>query len=179
MITAPMSEPVPLQLNYRVVDFRPQLPDLRGGFPARGREDIRQIVIHHTATCPHRPDAACQPWEELIRGLYRIHTEKFFHPGYHFHYTATPDPAWYYTADLLTARTAAASGHRESIHVAIIGNYQAYPPREEVRRMVAERVRLLRTWLKTELPVLAHEDLEPGCGCPGATWPDWKASLTT
>lgn len=173
-----MSEPLPLQLNYRVVDFRPQVPDVRGGYPGRSREQIRQIVIHHTATCPHQPEAACRPWEEIIKGLYRIHTEKLFHNGYHFHYTATPDPAWYYTGDLLTVRPAASAAQGESIHVAIIGNYQSHSPRQEVRRMLAERVRLLRTWLKTELSVVAHQDIEPGCGCPGATWPEWRASLT-
>lgn len=175
-----MSEVQPsLELNYRVVDFRPQVPELRGGYPSRSREEIRHIVIHHTAGCPHRPDARCRSWEELIRGIYRIHTEKQHRPGFPFHYTATPEPAWYYTADLLTARAAAPSGQRESIHVAILGNYQSYPPHDEVLRMLAERIRLLRTWMKRELPVVPHEELEPGCGCPGATWDRWKDRLTT
>lgn len=173
----PSPPPEPSPGGYRVVDFRPQVPDLGGGFPARGREAIERIVVHHTATCPHKPEARCRPWEELIQEAYRLHSQRLGQPGYPFHYTASPEPAWYYTGELLSARAACRQGNDSAIHVAIVGNYQSHRPNPALLAMLAERFRLLRAWLKRPLPLVAHEELEPGCGCPGARWEEWRAAL--
>lgn len=173
--------PPPQPPAYRVIDFRPKVPDAEP-FPARSREDIQRIVVHHTATCPHQPEARCRPWEELIQEVDRFHRSRLGLAGYPFHYTASPEPAWYYTGELLSVRPAlrdAGSGDQDrgSIHVALLGNYQSHPPSERLLAMLAERVQLLRTWLKRPLPLVPHEELDPGCACPGPLWSQWRQAL--
>ncbi len=124
-------------------------------------EEMRRVIFHHTAFPDHAPADGDREREALYMGaIEHLHLQRgWIAVGYHF--VIMPSgrvfagrPAWAVGAH-------AASHNRDSIGIAVAGNFELERPTlEAVRSLMALFSRL------GGLPLLAHGDLMP-TACPG------------
>ncbi len=144
-------------------------------YAKRALKDIRYIVIHHSAVDVDNAALEIAEWHVLApeAGL--------FWPGIGYHFVVHWDGSIDYVGDVATVRYNVAGRNREVLGICLPGNFmKRWPSRTQLdgtRRLVGA-LNVLLPWAE----VGAHKELAlPGheTSCPGATWEQWRAEVTT
>jgi len=166
------------QLNPEVKFVRPPIQDITDLLPkhqdktygTRTLQEIRSIVIHHTAAAPNVGPEAIARYQVTQRGWPAI--------GYHF--VVMPDGTIYQTNRLETISYHARSANQTSAGIALTGNFMGVGP---TNAQLEGAGKLLAYLLKRlGLPcesIKAHKDLV-ATACPGDQWENgvkWRNKL--
>lgn len=145
-----------------IEDVRRSLPSgVSAPFPVRADEQVRRIVVHHTAT-----SAGGSP-EQIARD--HIASGK---PGISYHFLIASDGTIYWAQPLETAvpQTGIRQVNEEAIGVALIGNFALVAPRpSQIAAAAALIAWLLSRFDLSPTDVVGRRELER-VGSPGAQW---------
>lgn len=136
-------------------------------YPMRTHADIKQVIIHHTAT----------PANVTVERIAQFQVQNKSVPGITFHFCVTAEGRVLQTQYLETVAAHAGEYSQESVGVCLIGNFMSVPPpRPQLDSTAALLAQLL---LFLGLPtdqVYGYSELVT-VGSPGATWSQWKKPL--
>lgn len=146
----------------RILDVTADLPHAAGErYESRKVDEIRLVVVHHSATPSGTP-----------RAFARFHVETRGWPGIGYHFVVGKKGELWRTNALTTVSYHARGHNRESVGVCLGGDFSEAPP-SAIQLAALEG--LLR-WLVAKLPgrrIVFHRDIVPTTTCPGAQMPAW------
>ena len=168
----------PAEAQHQIQVSTPPIQDVIDKLPtheteeyeARPLEDIRYLVIHHSAV-----PASVGPTQIAV-----YHIRKHDWPGIGYHYVVAADGTLYQTNALETKSYHAAKANPYSVGICFLGDFtKAVPPAAQMQAGAH-----LVAWLLGELDlpvdsIKGHKDLM-GTACPGLQWlagQKWKATL--
>ncbi len=151
-----------------IVEKLPTHPTQR--YPTRSRSDIRQIVIHHTATSPAITPQRLAEYQVKTLGL----------PGIKYHFVVAADGALYQTNRLEAVSDHAYSRNADSVGICFPGDFtEQIPTPAQI-----EAGGRLCAWLVTTLRLSTHNIVGVGefvdSESPGKQWLEgerWKDKL--
>lgn len=146
----------------RIGDLTADLPHgAEERYESRKVDEIRLIVVHHSATPSGTP-----------RAFARFHVEMRGWPGIGYHFVVGKKGELWRTNALTTVSYHARGHNRESVGVCLVGDFtETAPPAVQLAALEG----LLR-WLVAKLPgrpIVFHRDVVPTTTCPGARMPAW------
>ena len=143
-------------------EFGPQTVDVRrvllsrGSYAKRSEDNIRRIVVHHTAA----------PSSVTWAAVARYHVETRGWPGIAYHLGITPDGGLSYLGSLDTVRYHAGDANADSIGVCFAGNFETDVPTAAALATFARLRAVLDAYLGRGLFVVGHRDVAQ-TACPG------------
>ncbi len=144
--------------------------DLTRQYPMRTHADIKQIVVHHTATAPNITVQRIAEFQVNNKDL----------PGIIYHFCITAEGVAYQTQYLETIAPHAGPDHsRTSVGVCLIGNFMTTPPPKEQMQTTAPLLAQIALMLGLSADNIVGYNEISTTGSPGATWPTWKKKLLT
>ncbi|NOX63279.1 MAG: N-acetylmuramoyl-L-alanine amidase [Chloroflexi bacterium] len=158
----PATGPVPMPKMDDLRFTLPKHPDPNVRYPNREPSLIRRIVIHHTATSSSASPFLIARGQIQRRGL----------PGITYHFTVGGDGtiSWTEPLETETTHTNNATVNRESVGVALIGNFNDAPPDDAQLDAAAHVVAwLLGMFKSTTTDVVGRSEIEP-TSSPGRQW---------
>lgn len=152
-------------------DLRGRLPG-REGYPRRGLEAIRYLVVHHTGVAADSTAAA----------IARYHGEALGWPGIGYHFVVHQDGALEYAGDILEVRYNVARRNLEVVGICLTGDFTHQPPGRAQLEAAQGLLANLQYALGWFVPVVGHREIalpQFATSCPGDTflegprWKDW------
>jgi hypothetical protein len=143
-----------------------------------GREfrEILFLAVHHTVSWNHNVSDL-----RNVEAFARYHVSKGW-PGIGYHFVVAPSGFIFQTNDLDTVsyHIGSATGNRQSIGVALGGDFRYGPPNEPQVISAAALVQWLQTYMPKQISVTTHGRFPGGSDtvCPGYNYDDWMKVIT-
>ncbi|GEM_PF-2850177 len=180
--------------DLKAYDVRDLYPDREPGFSKREPTKVKKIIIHHDAGST-LPEKVRQELELRRIGVsYRHHVSAQGWPGISYHLYVFPSGRVYYTGDWATVRyhtgglddpatPERVSRHNEQgLAIVLAGNFDRLPPTPKHLEALRHTVANVQFLFSSFLPVSGHQDEADApqfaTSCPGATWKQWKETVT-
>ena len=164
----PQPTPVPTQVQIQnIIEQLPQHASKR--YARRETSDIKRVIIHHTGT----------PANITVQRIAEFLVDRRDLPGITYHFCITDQGLAYQTQPLVAMAAHAGQNSRDSIGLALIGNFtDAPPPQAQLNATAFVLAQLLGRLKLTTNDVFGYQEIER-TQSPGATWPSWKPTLLT
>lgn len=144
-----------------IVDQLPQHPSKR--YKPRNSSDIRQIVVHHSATKPISVDGRAD-----AEAFARYHVQTHGWPGIGYDYVIGANGTVYKTNRNNAVNYHAGNANKISLGICLAGNFDLGEPPAEQWRAAARLVRVLMAAYGVPAQrVIGHREVPAAKSCPG------------
>lgn len=144
-----------------IVDQLPQHPSKR--YKLRNSSDIRQIIVHHSATKPISADGRAD-----AEAFARYHVAHHGWPGIGYDYVIGANGTVYKCNHNNAVNYHAGSANRMSLGICLAGNFDLVAPPAEQWRAAIELTRMLMAAYGVPAQrVIGHREVPAAKSCPG------------
>ena len=145
-----------------IVDQLPQHPSKR--YKLRNSSDIRQIVVHHSATKPISVDGRAD-----AEAFARYHVQTHGWPGIGYDYVIGANGTVYKTNRNNAVNYHAGNANKISLGICLAGNFDLGEPPAEQWQAAVELARILMVAYRVPVErVIGHREVPAAKSCPGA-----------
>lgn len=144
-----------LMRRVKIIDIIDNLPSGPGEYKTRDLQEIKYIVVHHSASDGQGPaDYA------------NYHVSHHGWPGIGYHFVIQPDGAIYQTNHLETVSNHVRNNNTPSIGICLSGNLDEHDPTRQQERSLKKLIGWLKLRFMYSLTVHRHGEFV-NTSCPG------------